>query len=450
MGKLRLRVFSLFIFILLTAALIIPIYYGWLGPSNEYSSYNAFPQLTFDHPVGFYQPKDDSTYNYVIEQAGRIKVFRNSPTATTIHTLLDISDRVYTSSEDGFLGLAFHPGFPTDNRIYTYHSELRDANKTLEGCDPCIKTMLTEYRVDPANPFRLLPNSSRVLLQLNQTAPYHRAGQLMFDRSGMLFIQTGDGTHASRAQELNNFFGKILRINVDVQQNGKPYGIQTDNPFYNQTGKLGEIYAYGLRNPWRGSIDPVTQNLWVGDVGKDYFEEIDLIQPGHNYGWPIYEGFGCKDNLPDCHLANTTFPVLAYPHPSKIPLSTASDNPVGVAVIGGHIYRGHHFPELTGNYIFGDYSGSLYRIQLTANNSVKKVSFIHKIAGFISQIGVDNKGEFYICSIYRGHILNLRQGSQVLFIIILSSYLLVNLLLLWKNFPEIFRKLKDQIGKLRN
>jgi len=230
------------------------------------------------------------------------------------------------------------------------------------------------------------------LLELEQPLPLHEGGPLVFGPDdGFLYISFGDGGHdsADNAQDLSNLFGSILRIDVDNPNGVMNYGIPSDNPFFgNTSGFREEIYAYGLRNPWRISFDPVTGDLWAGDVGLKTLEEIDIIQKGRNYGWPIMEGTNCLNPPSGCDMSGLELPIWEYGHN------------IGRALIGGLVYRGSEFSELEGKFIYADFvSGRVWALSfdgLTATDNTQLLRFANVDSFIITSFGIDEQNELYL------------------------------------------------------
>ena len=257
----------------------------------------------------------------------------------------DLSARLIANpgSEEGLLGLAFSPAFATDGRVYVDYIAGNPRRSVLS------RFQVVNNLIDM--------NSERVLLEAPQPFANHNGGQLAFGPDGYLYYGLGDGGGAGdpndNAQNLWNFLGSILRLDVS----GDGYTVPPDNPFVNVAGALPEIFAYGLRNPWRFSFDRVSGELWAGDVGQFTWEEVDRIQSGGNYGWPVVEGFECY-RQPNCDRDSFILPRVVYGHDE------------GCAIIGGSVYRGAILPELQGRYIYGDYcSGRVWAVETEGDSS---------------------------------------------------------------------------------
>jgi glucose/arabinose dehydrogenase len=309
----------------------------------------------FAMPVGALQAPGDSSRWFVVEQSGHLKVFQNQASASTAADFLDISDHVTCCGELGLLGVAFHPGFPNDPRVYVSYT-------TTVGAQ--LVSRLSEFRTADSG-VTLDAASETVLLQVNQPETNHKGGHVVFGPDGMLYLGFGDGggggdVHGTigNGQDLNTLLGKMLRI--DVGAVGDAYAIPNGNP-YSANAKCGsaagpgtgaapcaEIYAYGLRNPWQYSVDSAGGALWIGDVGQDAWEEIDRISAPANLGWRCREGAHVYNA--NCGPATDLVdPVAEYPHNPEI------------AVTGGFVYRGSAYPDLVGQYVCADYgTGKLF------------------------------------------------------------------------------------------
>lgn len=354
----------------------------------ELNLVNAFPNLSFDQPVDFQHANDGTNRVFVVGQEGVVWVFNNSASTSVATVFLDITANVSTGGlEEGLLGLAFHPDFNNTECFYVYYS----------AADPR-RTVLARYNVSLTDPNQADKESKLVLLEIQQPYSNHNGGQLAFNPDdGYLYIATGDGGSGGdpqgNAQNLTNLLGNILRIDVDNPANGKNYGIPADNPFVdNLEGYREEIFAYGLRNPWRFSFDPLTGWLWVGDVGQNEREEIDIVEKGKNYGWNIKEGSSCFNPPSGCNSTGLVDPIWEY------------DHSLGIAIIGGYVYRGEKFPELEGIYIYGDYATGLiwglsYDGTTPADVSVPENRLLMDSGLIITSFGIDKDNGFYILSL---------------------------------------------------
>lgn len=317
---------------------------------------------------------DGSGRLFVLEKQGRIRVIEDGRVQSD--PFLDITNVVKSSgNEQGLLGLAFHPNYEDNGRFFVYYTA-QDNDNTV-----------AEYRVTPdAN--RADPRSGKGVLAVADKYSNHNGGMLAFGPDGYLYIAMGDGGSAGdpddNGQNLLAFLGKILRIDVD---GGDPYGIPESNPFIVRSSARGEIWAWGLRNPWRFSFDRETGDLWIADVGQNKYEELNF-QPadskgGENYGWAVMEGRHCFRPASGCDTTGMTLPIFEYSHGE------------GCSITGGYVYRGTAFPALEGVYLFTDYcSGNLWATrQVSAGEFVTER--IGTLPNSISSFGEDEKGELY-------------------------------------------------------
>jgi glucose/arabinose dehydrogenase len=316
----------------------------------------------------------------VVEQAGVVQVFSNNPSAKTKKVFLDIRNKVEDSgNEEGLLGLAFHPDFKTNGFFYL--------NYTASNPD---RTVISRFKVSVNQPDQADATSEQVILTFLQPYSNHNGGQVSFGSDGYLYISVGDGGSGGdpqgNGQNRRTLLGSILRIDVNRQENGKQYAIPPDNPFAKNTdGYREEIFAYGLRNPWRISFDPVTKKLWAGDVGQNAYEEIDIIENGGNYGWNTMEGKHCYEPRSGCKTTGMKMPVWEYGRSE------------GVSITGGFVYRGPTLSALTSKYIYADY-GTRKIWALDVSNISHPVNSVLLAADFnISSFGVDEKNELYMC-----------------------------------------------------
>ena len=332
---------------------------------------DAFPNLPdFDQPVFLAAVPPPDTRLVVVEQTGDVKVFTPSANVSTTTTILDVSSLIVEGGEQGLLGFAFDPDFATNDFFYVFYTRVSDGALTI-----------ARYTWDPTTP---AAGSPKIILTIpHASATNHNGGMLAFGPDKMLYIGTGDGGGGDdqfhNGQNVNSLLAKILRIDVHPQNAANGYDIPPDNPLFG--GARSEIWAMGLRNPFRFSFDRQTGDLWVGDVGQNQREEIDLVTKGMNYGWPRYEG----DLLYQSSVAlasGTTYvpPVFAYPHPP------------GVAIIGGYVYRGSLFTSLYGRYVYGDYgAGTIWAIDTDGTNNTTLAQ-----DGAPTSFGEDNAGELYV------------------------------------------------------
>ncbi|MBI3076225.1 MAG: PQQ-dependent sugar dehydrogenase [Deltaproteobacteria bacterium] len=346
------------------------------------------------NPLDLQQPDDGTGRLFVVEQRGTIRVIQDN--ALVAGLFLDIRDRVTSGGETGLLGLAFHPAYRTNRRFFVNYT------RTVGGQ---LQTVIAEYRASESNSNRAADDET-ILLVVDQPFSNHNGGGLAFGPDGYLYIALGDGGSGGdplgNAQSLNTLLGKILRIDVDSSPSpGLAYAVPPDNPFVNQPG-LDEIWAYGLRNPWRFSFDPPSGRLFAADVGQSDFEEVDLITRGQNYGWNILEGAHCyPPPSTGCRTIGLTAPIAEYGHGE------------GGSVTGGFVYRGARIPGLVGTYVFGDYvSGRIWGLRETAAGTWQRSELLATTLN-ISAFGQDQAGELYVLDHAGGVVYRLRsQGSS--------------------------------------
>ncbi|HJR05865.1 MAG TPA: PQQ-dependent sugar dehydrogenase [Pyrinomonadaceae bacterium] len=319
--------------------------------------------------------RDGSNRLFVVEQPGRIQVLQ--PNASTPSVFMDITSRVLAGGERGLLGLAFHPQFNANRRLFVNYTRKPDG-----------ATVIAEYRVSATNP-NVVENSETVLLVIPQPFENHNGGMIAFGSDGFLYIGMGDGGSGNDpqnfSQNVDELLGKMLRINVDQANGSTPYSSPSDNPYFGATAGRDEIYAVGLRNPFRFSFDRASGLLYVGDVGQGVREEIDIITRGGNYGWRVFEGTRCTNLGPaQCIAANYQAPIAEYDH-------TAGR----CSVTGGYVYRGTRGTLPTGAYIYADFcSGEMFLLQQGVAPSILQDTNFN-----ISSFGEDEKGELYVVNL---------------------------------------------------
>lgn len=345
----------------------------------QFSFQQAYPSLTFSSPVDFQYAPDGTDRIFVIEQQGIIKVFENNGHTTSSKVFLNITDIVTSGGEMGLLGLAFHPDYANNGYFYVDYILSNP-----------LRTHISRFHVT-SNPDSADRNSEEVILEVGQPASNHNGGRILFGPDGYLYIGFGDGGSEGDPNDIGQnrttLLGKILRIDIDNPSGGLNYGIPADNPFVGNTqGWREEIYSWGMRNPWRFSIDPVTGWLWCGDVGQNTWEEIDTVTNGGNYGWRCYEG-NHPYNLADCNYPDYRFPIWEYSHTGG-----------NCSISGGYVFRGKRRPELIGNYVYGDYcSGKVWQLSYSSGTPVN--TLLNTSPSFILSFGVDMNNELYaLCS----------------------------------------------------
>jgi len=327
-------------------------------------------------PVFVTSPPGDSSRLFVVLQRGPIRIIRNDTLLPD--PFLDLTGLVATGGEQGVLGLAFDPRYATNGRFFVHFTDLAG------------DTRVVRYTVSP-DPDVASPNGADTILALDQPFANHNGGMIVFGPDGHLYIGLGDGGSGgdpqNNAQTLTTLLGKILRIDVS---GASGYTIPPDNPFAHSTSARPEIWALGLRNPWRFSFDRLTGEMYIGDVGQAAAEEID-IQPagagGRNYGWRVMEGFGCR--VAGCTGGGFTPPVHAYPHTD------------GCSVTGGYVYRAGDLPALEGHYLYADFcDGWIKSFRWTGSRIAEHDDWSLRLApgGTVSSFGEDARGRVYIVS----------------------------------------------------
>jgi uncharacterized repeat protein (TIGR03806 family) len=368
-----------------------------LGTERAFASLPAF-----SNPILLLQGPADATRWFVVEQGGIVRVFDNQPAVATSRSFVDISARVRSGGEQGLLGMAFHPGFPADPRVYLSYTNATSG----------LVSRVSEFRTRDGGA-TLDPASEVILLTVAQPATNHNGGHIAFGPDGFLYIGFGDGGNGGdpwgtigNGQNLLTTLGKLLRIDINGSTGSTPYRIPASNPYAGNalcnsgTGAqyCPEIYAYGLRNPWRWSFDRESGELWLADVGQGAIEEVDRIVSGGNYGWRCFEGTSSYNSTCGPNAASSLPPVAQYSHV------------VGQSITGGYVYRGAAMPALVGRYVFGDFvSGRIWHI---ARDTPPTLSVT---AGFdsglsIAAFGQGIDGELYVVN-YGGTLHRLRQGT---------------------------------------
>jgi len=333
----------------------------------------VFPKLTDQRPVWMSEAPDGTGRFFVVYQDGRIVITHKGSDGSDAKEFFNIVDRdPHFENEDGLLSLAFHPGFATNGLFYVYYNQKNNEDKCDQPLNFPFRSVISEFKVSATNADAADLKSERILLQVQQPFSNHKGGELVFGPDGYLYLGLGDGGMGDdpfgSGQNTATLLAKMLRIDVNTKSTAGggrhvrslEYGIPRDNPFVKEpdmggVGARHEIYAYGLRNPWRFSFDRANGALWCGDVGQDLWEEVDLIVKGGNYGWSVREG--AHHFKPGPEGAKYIEPVIEYPHRTNL-LAQAMypDHGTGLCVIGGYVYRGKQFPALNGVYIYGDYN----------------------------------------------------------------------------------------------
>jgi glucose/arabinose dehydrogenase len=343
-----------------------------------------------DEPVFVTNAGDGSGRLFVVERGGVIRVARDGQLLP--EPFLDITALVESGgTEQGLLGLAFHPDFAHNGLFFVdYTAKAKDSDNTV-----------ARYQISD-HPDRAEPGSARVLIAQPDIAANHNGGMLAFGPDGYLYIAIGDGGAGGspNGQKLDTLFGKLLRIDVD---HGDPYAIPTDNPFANRADARAEIWAYGLRNPWRFSFDRATGDLWIADVGGTAYEEINeqpaASRGGENYGWVVMEGQHCHSPSEGCDTTGKVLPLVEYQHNE------------GCAVTGGYVYRGAADPALVGVYLYGDYcSGNIWTLRQDAGGAwTHQKQLATELS--ISSFGEDEAGELYLTDMRGGAVYRVRAAG---------------------------------------
>ena len=373
-----------------------------LGPSVAHAATSCveppaeagFPKVTLQQvaqglrePVHIAVAPDGSGRLYVVEQAGVVRVIERGQLRP--EPFLDIRGRVESGGEKGLLSIAFHPRY-RDNGLFFVDYTARDADG--------LHTRISRFRRATAE--RADPKSETVLLRIGQPYSNHNGGQLAFGPDGYLYIGMGDGGAANdpqgHAQNPGSLLGKLLRIDVDRAEGARPYGVPPDNPFVTKKGFRPEIWALGLRNPWRFSFDTHNGALWLADVGQDQVEEIDIIRKGGNYGWNVMEGNICTPTVnPRCNPSGFEPPLHTYRHPQ------------GFSITGGFVYRGTAIPGLCGAYLYADYVSKRLWALRERNGRVVASAELQRVPHAISSFGQDEERELYLADHRAGKILKM-------------------------------------------
>jgi glucose/arabinose dehydrogenase len=352
-----------------------------------------FSQLSFASPVAMLQAPGDASHWYVVEQRGTVQVFDNATNVASMSTFIDISGRVSSGGEAGLLGMAFHPDFANNGEVFLSYTAPGSTNGRP------FDSTISRFTSNDAG-LTLDDASEEIILIVFQNRTNHNGGQIAFGPDGFLYAGWGDGGGGGdpdmRAQDNTNLLGTFTRIDI----NGiAPYAIPSGNPFsgealcvngFSAGGNCPEIFAWGLRNPWRWSFDSMTGQLWAGDVGQGAWEEIDIIEASNDYGWNIREGAHCY-NAATCAMTAVD-PITEYGR---------SD---GVSVTGGYVYRGSAISDLQGHYVYGDFgSGRIWSVLASsAPGTVGDELLASNLA--ISAFGEGNDGELFVLDYGTGNI----------------------------------------------
>ena len=352
-----------------------------MGPPASPSGYMAQRIVTgLSSPVGLTAPPGDTTRVFIVEKTGTIRIYKGG---ALLPNPFFTKTGLGTGSEQGLLGLAFHPQYATNGKFYVYYTDPRDIH-------------VVEYLVS-SNPDSASATSREILFVAHPGQDNHNGGQIAFGPDGFLYIGTGDGGGGGdpdgNGQDVNVLLGKMLRIDVDT---GSPYAVPATNPFAGQAGHKGEIWSFGLRNPWRFSFDRANGDIYIGDVGQGDWEEVDYeptMTGGRNYGWNRMEGNHCyPPSNTTCSSVDITLPVAEYSHSGG-----------NCSITGGYVYRGSQLPELQGTYFYGDYcSGIIRSLKIVGGTVTEPLDWTTTIRtngggamSGLSSFGEDGAGELY-------------------------------------------------------
>jgi glucose/arabinose dehydrogenase len=333
-----------------------------------------------DAPTFLTAPSGDDRL-FVTELEGRIRIIENGQLRST--PFLDISSNVHVGGERGFLGLAFHPDYGTNGYFYVFYTDVAGNNKveryTVSGTDPNVAD----------------PTSAKTIISVNVPRDQRAGGLATFGPDGLLYVGFGDGGIATNSQKPADILGKILRIDVDA---GDPYAIPAGNPYTGQPGvcapECPEIWAFGLRQPYRFSFDQATGNLFIGEVGGAEFEEVDVVEAaevGVNFGWNVMQGTECH-NATTCDQTGLRLPALQYPRPTDD----------CAAVLGGYVYRGSAIPALRGHYVYSDFCGGWlrsFRYDPATNSATEQKTWDIGDQENVYSLGEDAAGELYMLTV---------------------------------------------------
>ncbi len=349
----------------------------------------VFPELVVDRPIVLTHAGDGSNRIFVAGQNGEVFVLPSDSSEGEATRFLDWRAKTAPykkNNEEGFLGMAFHPKFKQNGELFIYYTAV----------DMPRRSVISRIKVDPKSPNQADPASEVIVLEIHQPYGNHNGGTIAFGPDGYLYIGMGDGGSGGdphgNGQKMDTLLGKILRIDVDNQANGKNYAIPSDNPFANQDGARGEIWALGIRNIWRLSFDRETGDCWAGEVGQNIWEEVNLIVRGGNYGWNPRESmhrFTAQGSAPKPEFIE---PVWEYHHD------------LGKSITGGNVYRGKRTPELLGQYLYADYvTGRIWALEydLPAKRALGNRPIFGNVAPVMS-FGEDQNGEVYFLTFNGG------------------------------------------------
>ncbi len=361
----------------------------------------AFPNLTFDRPVALAYPDDGSNLLFVTEQhKGTIQSFPDVADTSDKQEFLNLPDPMNGGNEEGLLGLAFHPKYKQKGEFFVYYSA-----KDPEGH----RSVVSRFKVSKDNPRKADPASEqRLWVSAKDPFENHNGGCIAFGPDGFLYISLGDSGAADdpllTGQNPKDWFGSILRVDVDHPADGKAYGIPSDNPKLRDSkfeDWAPEVYCIGLRNVWKFSFDKANGTLWAGDVGQNEWEMVHIIENGGNYGWSIVEAFHTFKAKARMQKANTASkiskPIVEYPHNTVL---DPNRKDIGQSITGGYVYRGQKLPDLVGAYVYGDYqSGRIWAVRAKDGVGTESGELIELGKGKplnIAAFGEDAEGDLFI------------------------------------------------------
>ena len=340
----------------------------------------SFPNLNFRRLTSLAQPNDGRGVLYVTEQKGFIKAFPNRQDVAKSSIFLDITDQVNEGgNEEGLLGLAFDPAYENNGLFYVYYSAKKPR-----------RSVVSRFSVNPNDPGKADPGSESIVMEIAQPFSNHNGGQITFGPDGYLYIGLGDGGRGGdpmlNGQNTATLLGSLIRIDVSDLAGRFRYRIPGDNPLSSIAGAKPEMWAYGFRNPWRFSFDRETGDLWLGDVGQNLWEEINLVKKGRNYGWNVMEGAHCFRPRNGCTETGLDLPIIEY------------NSSQGCSVIGGYVYRGTRLTSLFGTYLYGDFCrGTVWGLRHDGQTVIEHI-VLAKVDAQITSFGEDQAGNVYILS----------------------------------------------------
>ena len=333
----------------------------------------VFTKLTDERPVWMSEAPDGSGRMFIVYQDGKILIVKKGSDGSDAKEFFNIVDRQpHFDNEDGLMSIAFHPGFSTNHLFYVYYNQKNPADQHTKPLNYPFRSVVSEFAVSASDPDKADLATERILLEVPQPFSNHKGGEVAFGPDGYLYLGLGDGGNGGdpygSGQNSATLLAKMIRIDVNSRssvggaknRHELQYGFPQDNPYVHELemgdhGARKEVYALGLRNPWRYSWDSKTGVLWCGDVGQDLWEEVDLIVNGGNYGWSVREG--AHHFKPGPEGAKYIEPIMEYPHQPRLrPESLFPDHSIGLCIIGGYVYHGKESPALEGIYIYGDYN----------------------------------------------------------------------------------------------